>query len=163
MIYEKTNVVANLKALQDDFLEKSNVWPKHKNRICLNNHDNVDDYVLNAGQRFIYTEFNYMNSIFLNTIWEETIKLLPCKISRARIMIMKPESVLSIHRDIEPRWHLALFTDPACLFYDHDSQTAFHIPADGYFYRIDTTRVHTAFNATANFYRIHLVINEYVQ
>ena len=162
MIYEKTNIKVDLESLKQDFLINQNIWNRTKNRICLNNHDGIDDYKENAGQRFIYTEYKYMNTAFKNTIWEETLNLIPNKIARARVMIMKYESVLNIHRDIECRWHLALFTDPACVFYDYESNTTFHIPADGYFYRIDTRRLHTTFNATSNFDRVHLVVNEYV-
>jgi hypothetical protein len=162
MDIEKINIKVDIKNLLKDFNENKDKWPIHKNRICLNNHNNVDDYVKNAGQRLIYTEFKYMNSIFKNTIWEETLKLLPIKISRARIMIMKPESLLVIHRDLEPRYHLALITDPACMFVDYDNKKTFHIPSDGYFYKVDTRQLHTFINPTHDVYRVHLVVNEHV-
>lgn len=162
MTIEKTNIKVDIEQLRKDYLANKNIWPVHRNRICLNNHDNIDDYVKNASQRFIYTEYKYMNSIFKNTIWEDTLKMIPSKIARARIMLSQPETVLTLHRDIEPRWHLALFTDPACLYYDFQSNTAFHIPSDGHFYRIDTRVPHTIFNSTNAFTRVHLVVNEYV-
>lgn len=162
MFYTKTNIKVDLDRLKKDYLLNKDSWTIVRNRFCLNNHTGVDDYVTNAGQKLIYTEYKYMNSEFKNTVWEETLKLLPVKISRARIMIMSPMSLLPIHRDVEPRWHLALFTDPSCVFYDFESSSGIHIPEDGYFYRIDTRRLHTTFNTTTNFDRVHLVINEYV-
>jgi aspartyl/asparaginyl beta-hydroxylase (cupin superfamily) len=162
MLIEKTNITVDLENLRKDFLDNKNHWPCYQNRYCLNNYNNNDDYLKNAQQRLIYTEYKYMNSIFKNTIWEDVLKKIPVKISRARIMMMPPTTILSIHRDIEPRWHLALFTDPGCIYYDVDTSTAVHIPSDGHFYRLDTRFPHTAFNATDNFTRIHLVVCEHV-
>lgn len=162
MFIEKTNIQVNLAALQQSYLEHSHTWPIHKNRISLNNHDNKDEYIKNNGQRLIYTEFKYMNSIFKNTIWEETLKLFPGKIGRARIMILPHEKLLTIHRDIEARYHVALFTDPSCVTYDFETKIGFHIPADGYIYKLDGRRLHTVFNSSNNFNRVHLVVCEYV-
>ena len=162
MILEKTEIQVDLEGLRKDYLENINKWPIHKNRITLNNHNGEDDYIRNNGQRLIYTEFNHMNSMFKNTIWEETLNLIPSKIGRARLMIMPPEKLLPTHRDIEARWHIALFTDPACVFYDNQTTQGFHIPSDGYIYRLDARRLHTVFNGTTSVNRVHLVVCEYV-
>jgi hypothetical protein len=162
MLVENTNIKVDLDSLRKDYLKNIDTWPKNKNRICLNNHDGVDDYVKNSGQRLIYTEFKYMNSLFKNTIWEDTLKLIPGKIGRARLMIMPHEKLLTMHRDIEARYHIALFTDPGCIAYDFESNTGFSIPSDGYIYRLDGRRLHTVFNSSNNFTRVHLVVCEYV-
>ena len=162
MLLDKTNITVEIETLRKDYIDKHSSWEIYKNRICLNNHANIDDPVADAGQRMIYTEYKFMNNAFKDSIWEKTLKLLPGKIGRARIMLMGPEKLLSMHRDIENRWHLALFTDPACIFYDHEDNKAFHIPADGFFYKVNTRRLHTVFNSTNNFTRIHLVVCEYV-
>lgn len=162
MLVEKTNIKVDLDRLLTDYQQNHMLWQSHKNRICLNNHDGIDDYVKNAGQRMIYTEFKYMNTMFKNTIWEETLKLIPGKIGRARIMSMGPEKLLTMHRDIEARWHVALYTDPSCVAYELESNTSYHIPADGYLYRLNARKLHTVFNSSNNFTRVHLVVCEYV-
>ncbi len=162
MIVEKTDIKVDLEGLRQSYIDHVNSWPVYKNRISLNNHDNVDEYEKNNGQRLIYTEFKYMNSLFKDTIWEETLKLIPGKIVRARIMIMPPEKMLLTHRDTEVRWHIALFTDPACVFYDNETMQGFNIPSDGYLYRLDARKIHTVFNGTNNVKRVHLVVCEYV-
>jgi len=162
MLVEKTNIQVDLAGLRKHYIENVQLWPVNKNRICLNNHDGIDDYTKNSGQRFIYTEFKHMNSLFKDTIWEETLNKIPAKIGRARLMILGPEKLLTAHRDLEVRWHIALFTDPSCVAYDMESNESFHIPADGYFYKLDGRRLHTVFNSSNNFNRVHLVVCEYV-
>lgn len=162
MLVEKTNIKVDLEGLRQDYLTNIDKWPKHKNRVCLNNHDGIDDYVKNSGQRLIYTEFKHINSVFKNTIWENTLKLFPGKLGRARLMLMSHEKLLTIHRDIEARYHIALFTDPSCIAYDVETSTGIHIPSDGYIYRLDGRRLHTVFNSSNNFTRVHLVVCEYV-
>lgn len=162
MLIEKTNIQANLSALREDYLKNHHAWPSHMNRVCINNHDGVDDYVKNSRQRLIYTEFKHTNSIFKNTIWEETLKIFPGKIGRARIMTLKNETLLTIHRDFSVRWHIALFTDPSCVTYDFEDKRGFFVPDDGYVYRLDGRRLHTVFNSSNNFQRVHLVVEEYV-
>lgn len=158
---EKTNVQVNIEELKKDFLKHFDQWPVVENRVCLNNYIDRDDYSKNASIRLIYAEHLYMNSIFKNTIWEETLMKLPGKIGRARIMIMNPGKGLDQHRDLEMRWHLALFTDPGCIAYDVESDTQYHIPADGYFYKLDARKLHRVYNES-NIRRVHLVVSEYV-
>jgi len=162
MFLEKTNIQVNLKALREDYQKNINNWPVYKNRIALNNHDGIDEYEKNNGQRLIYTEFKHTNSIFKNTIWEETLKLIPGKIGRARLMILPSEKLLTLHRDIEARWHIALYTDPSCVTYDYENKQGHYIPADGFIYKLDGRQMHTVFNCSNNFNRVHLVVCEYV-
>lgn len=162
MFLEKTDFKVDLEGLRADYLKNLELWPMHKNRIALNNHDGVDEYVKNNGQRLIYTEFKHMNSIFKNTIWEDTLKLFPGKIGRARLMILPHEKLLTVHRDYEVRWHIALFTDPSCVTYDFEDKVGYNIPDDGYIYRLDGRKLHTVFNCSNNFNRVHLVVCEYV-
>ena len=159
---EKTDIKVDLEGLRADYLKNLNQWPIHKNRIMLNNHTGVDDYHKYIGQSLIYTEFKYMNSLFKNTIWEETLKLIPGKIGKARLMIMPHDRLLTLHKDTEARWHVALFTDPSCVAYDYETNKGYHIPSDGYIYKLDGRKLHTVFNASNNFTRVHLVVCEYV-
>ena len=158
----KTDIHVDLIALQQHYYENIDNWPNFENRICLNNYTGADDYEKNASLRMIYTEFPYMNSIFKNTVWEDTLKLLPGKIGRARLMFMNPRASLSKHRDFEARWQLAIFTDPRCTIYDCDNDQNYHIPADGYFYKLDARQYHAAYNNTDDFIRVSLVVAEYV-
>ena len=71
---------------------------------------------------------------------------------------------LSIHPDAEPRYHIALQTSPRALFLDCTQEgdvmaKAYHIPADGYFYKVNTLREHTVFNGGWD-PRIHLVLSD---
>jgi hypothetical protein len=159
---EKTDITVDIQALRDDYLQNYQSWPICENRICLNNYSDNDDYSKNASIRLIYTEYTHINSLFKNTIWEETLNLLPGKIGRARIMLMGPNCCLEQHRDLEVRWQLALFTDPACIAVDVNANTEYHIPSDGYFYRLDARKLHAVYNNTNHLMRVHLVVAEYV-
>lgn len=162
MLVEKTDIQVDLEALRQDYLTNHSKWPINGNRVSINNHNGVDEYVRNNGQRLIYTEFKHTNSIFKNTIWERALTLFPGKIGRARIMSLKNETLLTLHRDLSARWHVALFTDPSCIVYDFADNRGYHIPDDGYIYKLDGRRMHTVFNSSNNFTRIHLVVEEYV-
>lgn len=85
---------------------------------------------------------------------------------RIRFMRLMPKTGLTIHADLEQRYHLALDTNPYALFgrYNDSSENqtvaeCFHIPADGYFYKVDTREKHFVFNGGWE-PRIHLVICE---
>ena len=158
----KTDIKVDLTSLIEDYEKNISKWPVYENRVCLNNLHNVDDYEKNSSLQLVYAEFPYMNSIFKNTIWEETLKRLPGKIGRARLMIMNPQGSLFRHRDLQARWQLALITDPNCTIYDFEEGTSYHIPADSYFYRLDARKPHAAFNKTDQLVRVSLVVEEYV-
>jgi hypothetical protein len=159
---EKTDIKVDIEALRYDFQKNISKWPVVQNRICLNNYKDEDDYEKNASIRLIYTEHPYMNSIFKNTIWEKTLNLIPGKIGRARLMIMEPGKSLRDHRDLEIRWHLALFTDKTCVMYDVEESLIHHVPSDGYFYKLDARKMHSVQNFSHDLTRVHLVVAEYV-
>jgi hypothetical protein len=71
------------------------------------------------------------------------------------VMLLKPKACYTLHRDLTKRVHLAVVTDPRCLFLK--GREAFHIPADGVPHLIDTTEEHTAMNCTFDVERIHVV------
>jgi len=101
------------------------------------------------------------------------------KSGRVRISRLPPLVSLNLHFDNEERFHLAVKTNPSVFFYNQFSdQTnlknykyqqqidaglncagiAYHIPADNYFYKLDTTATHTAVNAGMSD-RIHLIVD----
>jgi hypothetical protein len=85
---------------------------------------------------------------------------------RVRIMRLMPKTGLMMHQDSEQRYHLAITTNIGCFICTpttvgplEDYQVrGYHIPADGHFYKIDTTVHHFVYNS-GNTERIHLVIN----
>lgn len=81
---------------------------------------------------------------------------------RIRYMRLMPKTGLSIHTDVEQRFHYVLKTNPGALFGEYlgseqIAATCYHIPADGHFYHVDTTRPHFVYNGSWE-PRIHLVI-----
>lgn len=70
-------------------------------------------------------------------------------------MKLNPKTCYSYHTDRTPRTHLAVHTHPDCYFMLN--KNVFHVPSNGHAYQIDTTKYHTAFNATLDFERIHIV------
>lgn len=92
---------------------------------------------------------------------------------RARVMKLKPKSTYSYHWDKTPRIHIPIITNTHCLFivdevlkeipapyhnFDIVStpKKIFHLPADGNYYKVDTTMCHTAINLSP-YDRIHIV------
>ncbi len=80
---------------------------------------------------------------------------------RVRFMRLMPKQGLTMHVDKGFRYHLVLKTNDSAIFGEcfKDSAiraTCYHIPADGYWYKIDTSREHFVFNGGYT-PRIHLV------
>ena len=76
------------------------------------------------------------------------------KLGRIRILKLGSRTSLSFHRDPEARIHIPIITNPGALMVVDNE--AFHMPADGTAYFVDTTKYHTALNG-GNVERIHLV------
>ena len=93
---------------------------------------------------------------YKNTYFEEVFNTLSTKykLGRIRILLKKPRSTLSWHRDPEPRLHIPIITNPgAIMVVDH---VAKHMPADGSVWITNNTKYHNAFNGGEE-NRIHLV------
>ena len=76
-------------------------------------------------------------------------------IYRTRVLILHPNSCYSIHSDNNKRIHIPIVTDEKCwLIIDKE---VIHLPADGNYYEIDTTKQHTALNGSRTTKRIHIV------
>lgn len=83
-------------------------------------------------------------------------------IGRIRYMRLMPKTGLSVHPDFEMRYHYVLDTNKYAFFGDATpdgelSAKCYHIPADGHFYKVDTTREHFVYNGGWE-PRIHLVV-----
>jgi len=93
---------------------------------------------------------------FKNTYFKEVIEALSSKykLGRIRILLKKPRSTLSWHRDPEPRLHIPIITNPGCLMVINN--VAKHLPADGSVWVTNNTKYHNAFNGGEE-NRVHLV------
>jgi hypothetical protein len=91
--------------------------------------------------------WSFLRSDLRNTWWETFFQSLPWRVVRARIMIMKPRSCYTIHRDTSPRLHVAMKTNKDARFIFTDPADIIHLPADGHVWWIDTRHEHTAINA----------------
>ena len=85
---------------------------------------------------------------YINSIIEEH------ELYRVRIMRLKSKTCYSYHQDWDKRFHLPIITNDKCFFIIDDVVSRY--PADGNFYIIDTTKTHTAVNASWED-RIHLI------
>lgn len=97
-----------------------------------------------------------LNNLYIGKILQELV--LKFKISRARLMLMKPKSCYSWHRDYCNRLHIAIETNNNCRMAFENG--CYHIPNDGFLYRTYTTQFHSAFNGDNKESRLHLVCND---
>lgn len=74
---------------------------------------------------------------------------------RARLMKMNPYQCYSYHVDLSKRVHIPLITHDHCFMVIDDEVHRY--PADGSHYLVDTTKRHTAINASNDVVRIHIV------
>jgi hypothetical protein len=93
-----------------------------------------------------------VNPAFKGTIFEELIKQY--KITRTRLMWLKPCSCYSMHKDDTPRIHIPLITNDQCYFVFRD-KGCFNLPAGGVYW-VDTTEHHSAMNCSSE-WRLHLL------
>lgn len=88
-----------------------------------------------------------------------------CNYGRIRIMRLTPRTGLSVHEDCETRYHYVIETNNKSFFcFNTHTPTklaikaqCFHLPKDGQWYHIDTTKTHWVYNG-GDTERIHLVI-----
>ena len=101
------------------------------------------DYKETDFKHFLFPELDYTNSVI------EDLNLF-----RTRIMRLPKKSCLTYHRDPTMRVHIPVYTNEQCfLLID---RTAHHLKDDGSVYLCDTTKPHTAINASLH-PRTHLV------
>ena len=102
------------------------------------------------------TKYTQLVSDFNDTYFEEVYNILKknFKIGRVRILLKKPRSTLSWHRDPEPRLHIPIITNPGCRMVIEN--IAKHLPADGSLTITNNLKYHNFFNGGEQ-NRIHLV------
>ena len=131
--------------------------PKFDEQICLQGtKDNLDPFwgvgKWNEKYEMGYKETDFSTFIFdlpyINSI------LSDLKMYRTRVMNLKPKTCYTYHKDLSKRIHIPIETNESC-FIIIDKQI-FHYPADGNYHVVDTTKNHTALNASM-LDRIHIV------
>jgi len=114
-----------------------------------------------------YTVFNSIPEYLKDSINELQLKQ-NINLGRARLMRLLPHRGLSVHRDFEVRYHYVIETNSKAYFcFNNDTTedldakaTCYHLPADGNWYKIDTTQTHWVYNGGET-PRIHLVVSTY--
>ena len=102
------------------------------------------------------SEYDIIKTVpdYEGTIFEKILK--DWDAYRTRILLRKKQTTYTVHTDVTPfRYHLALITNPDAYVVYPTHERLFHIPADGYVYRMNTTEPHTVMNCGPD--RYHLV------
>lgn len=103
-----------------------------------------------------FTEINSdLTGTYIEYVCEELQKTY--RIGRARIMRLEPKRCMSLHVDLSKRIHIPVVTNTDALMIINNE--VFHMPADGSAYLTDTTKRHTALNASKTDDRIHLLFD----
>lgn len=109
-----------------------------------------------------FTEVNSNVPSYMLSKLEELALVENFKLGRVRLMKLPSKSGLTVHADTSVRYHLVLKTNPNAYIAQsfrtgHVGAICFHLPADGYFYKVDTTKSHFVYNGGLDS-RIHLVV-----
>tara|TARA_B100000508_G_C11400516_1_gene248050 strand:+ start:279 stop:722 length:444 start_codon:yes stop_codon:yes gene_type:complete len=134
-------------------LLETQILPKYEDQLALQKApgsklsgqgtlSDLDDVTENMFTEFIY-DMPYTNSI-----------LKEHNVYRARLMKLKPRSNYTYHQDYTKRFHIPLITNDKCFFVIDEKVIRY--PADGNYYIVDTTKLHTAINASTED-RIHII------
>ena len=137
-------------------LEEIETLPKWDEQICLQGTETIKNPFAGIGKvvdlpekekEFVWPIFilPYLNSI----IKEHSLH-------RVRLMKLKSKTCYSYHQDLGKRFHIPIITNDNCFFVIDDKIVRY--PADGNWHIIDTTKKHTAVNASWED-RIHLIGN----
>jgi hypothetical protein len=124
--------------------------------------DTVTDWHRGIGKSTAKTpewehQFSKLQPILKDSVVAEYLDWLAVPVYRTRIMVSRPKSCYSIHRDYSPRLHLPLITNKQCYFVFKDPPEFIHMPADGQTYWVDTRADHTFMNGSVE-NRLHLVM-----
>jgi hypothetical protein len=123
--------------------------------------DGADDWTNSAGSRIGVKEsvWDKIHPALAGSWWEtDFFPSLPWKVYRTRIMVMEGRRCYSIHKDDNPRLHIAITTTNQSRFIFTTPPEITHIPADGHVWWVDTRNEHTAINASME-PRVHLLMS----
>ena len=110
-----------------------------------------------------FSEWVPMVPAYTQAVIEELAAVYAFKIGRVRFMRAMPKIGLSMHVDPEQRYHLVLETNPSAIFGEcftdrEERCRGYHLPCNGHWYQVDTTREHFIYNGGWT-PRIHLVVD----
>lgn len=110
------------------------------------------------------------DSTYFKEIWDRMNKVIP--VARMRLMRLPSMTCLSFHRDFEERFHIAVVTNPYAFMLeggqdykiDGDGKLepqlqSYHIPDNGYVFKLNGYKRHCAMNGHGTLDRIHLVMS----
>jgi hypothetical protein len=178
MFIEKLNLTANLDQVTKDLdqILTHTHWDPPVNQISLVHRPDITDMsikwrdgvgsLIDNGVRIAEEhEFSVINDLvpsYTKQILHQLAEHQGIDIGRSRFMNLQSHRGLSVHKDDSVRYHLVIKTHPHA--YVGRSRTGkstaaicHHLPADGYFYKVDTTVKHFVYNGSPD-NRIHLVI-----
>jgi hypothetical protein len=124
--------------------------------------DSATDWTRGIGKSTAKTpewehRFSKLQPVLKDSVVADYLDWLEVPVYRTRIMVSRPKSCYSIHRDYSPRLHLPLITNKQCYFVFKDPAEFIHMPADGQTYWVDTRSDHTFMNGSIE-NRLHLVM-----
>jgi len=180
MSIRKTEHTANLAQMLIDLesVLKVQAWPEVVdvgNQIGLRHRPGAADPWLDSHgslydrelEKFVaketdFCQWNQHVPEYTRTVIEQLARREGFEIGRVRYMRQPPKRGLSVHRDMETRYHFVLKTNPYAFFGFTQpgpvTAQCYHIPADSYFYQADTRLEHFVYNGGWE-ERIHLVIS----
>lgn len=123
-------------------------------QVCLQGTTPDDDPFYGTGK---VLELNHSEEEFVHPLFNipyTNLIMQELNLYRTRVMRMQPRVCYTYHVDLTKRVHIPLITNEKCMFIINDQ--VYRYPANGNYYLIDTTQMHTAVNAS-NEERIHLV------
>lgn len=143
----------------EKIINEMKTLPFFRDQIMLQGVKDNADYFYGTGKatEYVETENEFVHPLFDIPYTNSIIKMLELK--RTRLINLFPQTCYTMHKDYTPRVHIPLITNEKCfLIVDNEM---IHLPADGNVHIIDTTKNHTAINAsTKNRYHIVGVVDK---
>lgn len=136
-------------------LDELKVLPDYDTQISLQGTSTDDDHSHGTGKLNTLGDYDESDfSIFLFNIPYTNSIIKRLGMFRTRVMRMKSKTCYSYHRDLTKRIHIPLITNDKCFMVIDDEVIRY--PANNNYYIMDTTKIHTAVNASWE-ERIHIV------
>lgn len=83
---------------------------------------------------------------FQGTPFAKFLDIIPFEYGEVRLMKMSPGTCYRAHADIDDRLHINLTANEHCHLIDLNANRMYPIKSDGYVYKMDGSRIHTAVN-----------------
>lgn len=182
MFIEKTKFLSDLAIVENEVKTIENLTNWYGNQIGLKHRlgstniwqDCVGSLFSKELNKFIENESAFNNWNLNDDSYIKHQITLVCdyynlKIGRVRLMRLPPHQGLSVHYDTEERFHLVIKTNLKSYICHNTGENniqlnpiaqCYHLPLDGYWYKVKTTEVHWVYNGGETD-RIHLVVCAY--